>query len=212
MLKSKYPDFTDRISRKIGHTFSRIPISPNIWTFLSIILAIVGFVGLAYYKNMLLGVVLFLLSGFLDAVDGAVARTTRTTTRLGGYLDGIIDRLVEAFLLIGLLIFDIPGFIIFDTWIPSHIWIILTLFFGSALTSYSRAYASQKKVLVSDRILNWMPGVLERTERLIFIGVGMILYYAKPVYTTYVLAVVAILSIITFIQRVIFVFQHGVNK
>lgn len=212
MLKTKFKDYTDKISRKIGYIFSRITLPPNAWTFLSVILAIVGFIELAYYKDMLMGFIFFFLSGFLDAVDGAVARATSTVTKMGGYLDGIIDRIVEGFLLFGLLIFNIPGFLFYDYWIPSYLWITLLLFFGSVLTSYARAYASQKQVIVSVRVLDWMPGILERTERLFLIGIGMLLYYIEPVYTTYVIAIASILSIITFIQRVLFVVKHGAKK
>ena len=212
MLKTKFHDYTDKISRKIGYILSKLPFTPTTWTFFSIILAIAGFISLVYYKNMLWGFVLFFISGFLDAVDGAVARATKSVTKMGGYLDGIIDRIVEGFLMFGLLIFGLPGFNIYDYWIPSYLWVTLLLFFGSVLTSYARAYASQKQVIVSARVLDWMPGILERTERLFLIGVGMLLYYVEPVYTTYVIAIASILSIITFFQRVFFVFKHGAKK
>jgi len=212
MLKTKFHDYTDKISRKIGYIFSKITLPPNAWTFFSVILAIAGFISLVHYKDMLMGFIFFFISGFFDAVDGAVARVTKSVTKMGGYLDGIIDRIVEAFLLIGLLFLDLPGFFIFGNFIPSYFWITLLLFFGSALTSYSRAYASQKRVIVSERVLDWMPGILERTERLIFIGVGMLLYYGNPIFTTYVIALASILSIITFLQRVYFVIKYGVKK
>jgi phosphatidylglycerophosphate synthase len=212
MLKTKFKDYTDEISRKVGLVFSRLPFTSNHWTYLSIVLAIIGFFQLVYYKNMFMAFVLFLTSGFLDAVDGAVARARKSVTKMGGYLDGIVDRIVEAFLLFGLLIFDLPGFIFLDYWIPSHIWIVLLLFFGTALTTHARSYASEKKVIISNRVLSWMPGILERTERLLVIGLAMLLYYVEPVYATIVLAIASILAIITFLQRVFFVFKHGVKK
>jgi len=209
MFKTKFPDLTSKISRKIGSIFSRLGLPPNFWTIASIVPAIIGFYFLLSYKDMFLGFLFFFISGFLDAIDGAVARVTRSSSKLGGYLDGIIDRIVEAFLLIGLLLFNLPGFYVYGYWLPSYLLIALLLFFGSALVSYSRAYASQKGVIVSEKILEWMPGILERTERLILIGVGMLLYYLNPLYTTYVIAIALILSIITLLQRVVFVIRHG---
>jgi archaetidylinositol phosphate synthase len=212
MLKTKFPDVTNKISRKIGSVFSRMHLPPTAWTFLSIIPAIIGFYFLVYNRDMFLGFIFFFISGFFDAIDGAVARVTKSVSKLGGYLDGIIDRIIEAFLLIGLLLFDLPGFFIYNYWIPSYLPIALLLFFGSVFVSYSRAYASQKEVIVSEKILNWMPGVLERTERLFLIGIGMLLYYVNPVYTTYVIVIAFLLSVITFLQRVFFVVKHGVRR
>lgn len=212
MLKTRFPEVTDRISRKIGLAFSRLRLPPTFWTFLSIIPAVLGFYVLVVNRDMFSGFVLFFISGFLDAVDGAVARVTRSVSKLGGYLDGIIDRMVEGLLLTGLLLFNLPGFFVYGYWIPSYLLIALLLFFGTALVSYSRAYASQKGVVVSEKILNWMPSMLERTERLFSIGIGMLLYYVNPVLTTYVLAVTLILSIITFFQRVFFVVRRGARR
>lgn len=209
MLKSNFPDVVRRISRRVGLIFSKIPLPPNAWMVLALFLAIIGFFVLVYYKNMLLGFVIFFIAGFFDAVDGAVARATRSVTKIGGYLDGIIDRLVEGFLLIGLFLFGLPSFEIFGYQTPAYLWIALLLFFGTALVSYARAYAVQHGIIVDEKVLEKMPGVLERTERLFLIGSGMLLYYVNPVYTTYIIALAFLLSVITFLQRVFFVIRRG---
>ena len=103
MLKTKFPVSVDKISRKIGLFFSKIPINPNVWTILSIIPGVLGFFTLVY-QRMFLGFILFFISGFFDAIDGGVARVTKKITKLGGYLDGIIDRVIEGILMIGLLV------------------------------------------------------------------------------------------------------------
>ena len=78
--------------------------------------------------------------------------------------------------------------------------------------SFARAYADHKKVITDKKVLNRMPGILERTERLFLIGAGMLLYYLNPIYTTYVIFIALILSIITFLQRVFFVINYGAKK
>ena len=206
MLKANFPQIADRISRKIGRLFSRIPISPNGWTLLSLIPGFLGFLAL-FYKDMLLGLILFVICGFLDAVDGGVARVTRKITEKGGYLDGMVDRINEGFLLIGLMFFGLPDFIFLDSKTPAYLWISLLLFVGSVLVSYSRAYAAQKRVITDEEILKSMPGILERTERLLLIGAGMILYFIQPVYLTYVIFLAFFLSLITLLQRIIFVMR-----
>jgi len=211
MLKTKFPVSVDKISRKIGKFFSRIPINPNVWTILSIIPGILGFFALVY-QQMFLGFVLFFISGFFDAIDGGVARVTKRVTKLGGYLDGIIDRIIEGLLMFGLLLFGLPDLVLFGYSIPSYFLISLQLFVGSVLVSYARAYAGHKGIIKDKKVLSRMPGILERTERLFLIGAGMVLYYLQPIYTTYVIFIALILSVVTFIQRVSFVINFGVKK
>jgi phosphatidylglycerophosphate synthase len=191
--------------------FSKFPLTPDEWTVLSLFPAVLGFYALVY-KEMALGLFFFIVAGFFDAIDGAVARVTKKFTNLGGYLDGITDRLVEMFLLVGLMLFGLPNLVIFNFVTPTYLWIALLLFIGSALVSYARAYAYQKGVIRNEKIFKKMPGVLERTERLWLIGGGMILFYVNPVYMTYVIFIAFLLSMVTFLERVWFVVKFGSKK
>ena len=211
MLKTKYSKSTSNISKKIGKFFSKIPINPNTWTILSIIPGVLGFLVLLYHE-MFLGFIFFFISGFFDAIDGGVARVTKKVTKLGGYLDGIIDRIIEGLLLIGLLLFGLPDIVLFGYSTPAYLWISLQLFIGSVLVSFARAYADHKGIIKDKKILSRMPGILERTERLFLIGIGMLLYYVQPIYTTYVIFIAVIRSIVIFLQRVFFVVNYGAKK
>ena len=211
MLKAKYPSVTDKISQKIGLFFSKAPLTPNEWTILSLFPAILGFYALVF-KEMGLGLFFFIIAGFFDAIDGAVAKVTKKITSLGGYLDGITDRLVEGFLFVGLMLFRLPDLIILNFVTPAYLWTALLLFVGSVLVSYARAYACQKGVIKNEKILKKMPGMLERTERLWLVGGGMILFFIDPVYLTYVIFIAFILSVITFLERVWFVVKVGSKK
>ena len=44
--------------------------------------------------------IILALSGFLDAVDGAVARRMDGTSRLGAFLDSVFDKLGECLILV----------------------------------------------------------------------------------------------------------------
>ena len=205
MLKKYAPKFSKNIKSFLGQIFSKIPISPNTWTFISLIFAIFGFYAL-YSKNLLLGILIFSISGLIDAIDGAVAQHQNKKTHLGAYLDGITDRVVEALLLIGLMFFKIPDF-----YVPGYIWLALLLFFGSTMTSFSKAYATHKNVISTNNIEN-MGGILERTERILLIITGMILGYLKtPEYITYFIAIATILSVITFTQRVTYTIKNAIK-
>ena len=205
MLKKYAPKFSKNIKSFIGQIFSKIPISPNTWTLISLIIAIFGFYAL-YSKNLLIGIILFSISGLMDAIDGAVAQHRNKKTHLGSYLDGITDRVVEALLLIGLMFFKIP-----DLYIPGYIWLTILLFFGSTMTSFAKAYADHKKTITVNKIKK-MNGLLERTERILLIITGMLLGYLKtPEYITYFIAITAILSIITFTQRVNYTIKNSIK-
>ncbi|MDO8340266.1 MAG: CDP-alcohol phosphatidyltransferase family protein [Candidatus Burarchaeum sp.] len=205
MLKSSFAEFAESISIKIGIAFSHIPLSPNAWTVISVVPAIFGFAMLVQ-REILGAIALFALSAIMDAIDGGVARVTGRVTNLGAYLDGIADRLVEALLLFGLLFYGVQ-----DWLLPGYAWIALVLFFGTMMTSYTRAYADHRKALVEEEVKR-MPGILERAERLVLIFAGMVasVMYG-PIYITYALVLVALLAIITVAQRIFFVVRASAS-
>ncbi|MFA6035484.1 MAG: CDP-alcohol phosphatidyltransferase family protein [Candidatus Micrarchaeia archaeon] len=203
MMKSSFGEFAEKISIRIGIACSRIPISPNIWTLLSIVPAVVGFYFLTQ-KQMAYAIVAFAVSAMLDAVDGGVARVTGAVTNLGAYLDGMVDRLVEALLLFGLMFYGVENWLL-----PGYAWIALLIFFGAVMTSYARAYADHRKALPEEEVKH-MPGILERAERLILVFLGMLagaMY--GPIYLTYAIALAVALSIITVAQRIWFVVKKS---
>lgn len=201
MLKSRFSEFSDRVGIQLGMFFSKIPISANTWTILSLLPAAVGF-ALLSQRHVGWALVLFIISALMDAIDGGVARVTGTVSNLGAYLDGMMDRVVEGLLLIGIMLCGIPDLTLWGYTTPAFLWIVLLLFFGSAMVSYSRAYAVYRRVLKDGKKVSRMPGILERAERLMLVFIGMVLYHFNPVYLTYAIALAAVLSVVTVIQRV----------
>ena len=196
MIKSKLN--TDWISVKIGVLFAKLGISPNTWTILALIPAVLGFVSL-YYHNLIYGLILFLISGIIDAIDGAVARVTGRVSNLGAFLDGIIDRYVEILLYVGLLLYGIDA-----------IWIAL-LIFGALMPDYVRAYADHKNVVTELEDQRRMVGLLNRFWRLNLIFLGMLLGYFDEVWLTYLIILVVILANLTAIIRIWFVVRFRSN-
>ncbi len=204
MIKGNYSEFAERVGIKLGLLFSRVPLTPNQWTILSLIPAFIGFMCLAYLQRMDLAIVFFAASALIDGIDGGVARVTGSVTSFGAYLDGIIDRFVEAFLLFGLIFYGLPEFIF-----PSYVWVASLLFSGTVMTSYSRAYADHRKALTDEKLLGKMGGLLERPERLIIVFAGMVASFWNPLYLTYAIVAASLLAIITVAQRVVFVFRNS---
>lgn len=161
-------------SAKIGKVFSKIPLSPNQWTLISL-LPVIAAVYFLSQQNFLIAGGLFIIASFLDMVDGAVARVTGKANRFGAYLDTIVDRYVEAIILFGLLFVGLPGF-----YIPAYAWIFLYLF-GSMMTTYTKAAAKEKEIIPEGKELKG--GILERAERLIILFIGIIAAAFNPMFS-----------------------------
>jgi phosphatidylglycerophosphate synthase len=203
MLKSKFGRIFKPVSILVGSFFSKFGISPNAWTLLSLAFAIPGFIAL-YLHNLPAGLLLFFISGVIDLIDGAVARATGNETPVGAFLDGVVDRYVEFMLYLGLWYYlqDLPGFLVSNT-----LWIMLLLF-GALMPSFVRAYAHHRAVITDKARLEGMGGLLERSERLDLLYLGMLLGCYNPAYLTYSVALVAALSHLTALQRIRYVLRQ----
>jgi len=98
-----------------------------------------------------------LVSGILDAIDGRVARLGEGSTLWGGVLDLTFDRVVEAAVLLGIAVphpeWHLPALVLAATW---YVNLCVFLAIGAAGEKYS------------EKIISYPPGLLERTEALIF--------------------------------------------
>lgn len=179
------------MSIRIGIVFSRFRLSPNQWTMVSVLPVLLALYML-YHGQFIPAALLFLLSSFIDLVDGSVARVTGRATTLGAYLDTIMDRYVEFIIILGILLAGIPGF-----YLPAAAWILLYLF-GSLMTTYSKAAAREKGLSRTEL----RGGLLERAERLIILFAGIMLAAIEPIYLTYTIALLAVLTNLSALQRI----------
>lgn len=179
------------LSVKIGIIFSKLPLTPNQWTLLAFVPAVIS----AYFlinESFLLAALLLLLSGFIDLVDGSVARVTGRVTKLGAYLDTIADRYVEAIMIFALLFVSLPS-----VYFPIYVWLYVYLF-GSMLTTYAKA-AAKEKDLVDEEIKG---GIMERAERLLILVIGIILASYDKSFLSYMIVLLAVLANISALQRI----------
>jgi len=170
------------IQRSFPFLFRR-PLNPNLLSVLGVLVSLCGAV--AFARGALpLGGALFLLGGFFDMVDGAVARHNRTTSSFGAFLDSTLDRVVDMTILLGILMHyakagDLP------TALLAGLAMIATV-----MVSYTKARAES---IVSE----FNGGIMERGERVLFLVAG-----ALTGYLPLCLGIVAAGSAITAIQRV----------
>jgi len=186
-----YKDSFKKLEKKVGRLFSFLPISPNQYTLISIFFAIFSFYFLIK-QNLILAIFFFLIAGFLDFIDGAVARYKNISTKIGAYLDTICDRYVEGILLLGMLFLPLPKILL-----PAYVWIFLILF-GSLITTYAKAAAKEKE-LVKQELKG---GLLSRAERIILLIISLILGIFNVSWMTYLLIAIALLTNFTALQRI----------
>jgi archaetidylinositol phosphate synthase len=200
MLKALFRDRTRGMDVRIGILFSKLGITPNTWTVLSLAPAVLGFIFLTQ-KMLLAALVFFIFSAFMDIIDGTVARVTNSVSNLGAFLDGVVDRYVEFSLYLGLW-FYLQGTppVLF----PHSLWVV-ALIFGGLMPSFITAYADHRNVITDPEGLKNIGGLLERFERLALLYAGMFLGLFNPVYLTYVVILTAALSNLTALQRIHYV-------
>lgn len=128
---------------------------------------------------------LFLLVNALDFLDGAVARASGTAGAYGAFLDSVLDRYSEAVVFVGLLVW----FARVDDVVAMTATALALV--GSFMVSYCRARAEGLG-------LDCEVGLLQRPERIVILGIGMILNEYALVY---VVVGLALLTNVTAAQR-----------
>lgn len=202
MLKANLKtEQTDRLVQGLA----RLGLSPNGWTLLSLLPAAAGLAALAAAHSLAAGLVLFMLSGFIDMVDGAVARATGQASVSGAFIDGVVDRYVELLLCLGLTLYlgREAGPLL-----PIPFWMVLMIF-GAVMTSFVRAYADHRGVVKDPLLQKSMGGLLERAERLLVLYLGMFLGIFDQSWLVWAIVAVAVLSNITALQRIAFALRHS---
>lgn len=193
MLDLKRHWFKD-IETLIGKTFGVFPLTPNQYTYLSGVFAIIGVVFMMKH-DLIWSLFFFLIAAFNDLIDGAVARSKDLVTTEGAYLDTVFDRYVEGIMLFGLFFLPLP-----QVWLPTYVWIYLALF-GSIVTTYSKAAAKEKNVNVRNDLKG---GLLSRAERMILLFLAIISAIVNPdlTYVVYIIIVIAVFTNLTAAERI----------
>src|SRR6267143_5225075 len=179
-----------RIIDQIVRMLALSRIHPNVLTFLGLMINSWAAFLLAAGRFQAAALVV-IGAGLFDMVDGRVARETNRVTRFGGFFDSVLDRYSDLALLMGLLVYygniSRPFYVVLTA-------IVMT---GSVMVSYTRARAE-------NTIPSCKVGFMERPERVVLLIIGALFDRMAPV-----LWVLAILSNITVIHRMVFTFQEA---
>lgn len=173
----------------LARALVRAGVTPNGLSCAALALGIAGAL-LFYFDRGWWAMLVLLVSGLIDAVDGRVARLGRGATPWGGVLDLTFDRIVEAAVLLGIAIphpeRHLPALVLACTW---YVNLCVFLAVGAA---------SEKQ---GEKIIAYPPGLLERSEALIFALIVVI----APRFAPAAGYVYAALEIVTAAQR----FRYG---
>jgi CDP-diacylglycerol--glycerol-3-phosphate 3-phosphatidyltransferase len=183
--------------RRIVHSLALTRISPNVLTFIGLVINIAAAVlfGLANGDNQrrmffYAGLVI-IGAGIFDMVDGRVARATGQVTTFGAFFDSVIDRYSDLALFFGLLVYYARANRFF------YVVLVAVVMTGSVMVSYARARA---EALIG----HCKVGFLERPERIVLVIIGALFNRMAPV-----LWVIAVLSNITVIHRIRYTWQQS---
>jgi len=170
---------------------SKTRFTPNTLTFLSLLASLLGVPLVILTQRGLVLVAVIIVSGFLDALDGALARISGKSTLRGALLDSFIDRICEATYALALLLLGVDVYAVL---------VFLTLSF---LVSYLRARGEALGVALTG------VGLMERAERLIgLILVSTIIDVADLLLANTALVLVAFLTGVTVIQRFLYTWRQ----
>jgi archaetidylinositol phosphate synthase len=174
-------------------------LTPNIVSLIGLALALFSAFVYAVSQSqplwILLATILFLASGFCDALDGVIARIYQQTSVFGGFLDSLLDRYADAAVYAGVIIGGLCD----------PLWGLAALV-GSMMVSYSRARAEAAEITMES------VGVAERGERMLILSIASIaaIFWLQALNIGIIL--LAVLSNFTVLQRGLHVYNSLKKK
>lgn len=158
-LLGAHPDIR-RLQSGAARTLYKAGINANVATIAGVVLGTLA--GFAFaHGSATAGIAMLALSAGFDAIDGTIARECgASATPLGGILDLTGDRVVETAVIIGI------------AWRYPALYFAALLLVGSwyvNITVFLAVGAALEKG--GPKLIEYPPGILERSEALIFFGV-----------------------------------------
>ncbi|HXA00020.1 MAG TPA: CDP-alcohol phosphatidyltransferase family protein [Candidatus Dormibacteraeota bacterium] len=164
-------------------------INPNFLTFLGLVVNFGAAVMFAVGRFRT-GAIIIFIAGFLDMLDGQVARKQNRVTAFGAFYDSTLDRYADMALYMGLLVYySVSGR-------TPYVVLAAVATAGSVMVSYARARAESLIPLCK-------VGFMERPERLVLLIIGGLFNRMAAV-----LWVIAVISTLTVIHRIVYTWQE----
>lgn len=197
MVASQFRGPVTKLLKPIYEFFNKLGVHPNMITILGLGISIIA--GWAFMSGeYLIAAISIAIAGFMDLLDGGIARVGGYISDSGAFLDSVADRLGESAIYVGLVI----GFTSFYNQL-----LALSLLVFSFSISYLRAKGEGLGVELAGI------GIMERAERMGALMLAALLAHFLPngeQIFLYSIGVITFLVSITVIHR--FVKVYGALK
>jgi len=151
MVLERLRGISDELLIKVSRPFLRF--SPNTISVFAFLVAVIA--GLLFSLDYItFGGILVLLSGFLDALDGCVARIKNKSSKLGDLIDHTLDRIADVAMMLGLT---------FSSFLNDRIG-----FIGALVVLLVSYMGTQAQALGVGRVY---AGIIGRADRVLLLGV-----------------------------------------
>jgi CDP-diacylglycerol--glycerol-3-phosphate 3-phosphatidyltransferase len=191
MFDGRFRATAERTLRPVGQQLKRTGITADHLTVLGVLMALAASVAIGR-GDLILGLVLLVLTALPDVLDGAVAKASGTASSRGAFFDSTADRFTDALLLMGV------AWYLADTHTGHVVVLPMAVLAASMLISYERAKAEALGY-------NAKGGLMERAERLIALGIGLVFHQ----YLVAILWIMLVLTLVTAVQRFVKVWKQA---
>jgi CDP-diacylglycerol---glycerol-3-phosphate 3-phosphatidyltransferase len=164
-------------------------ISPNVLTFVGVLINIAAAWQLAYGRFVTAGFIM-IVANIFDFIDGKVARETHAETKFGGFWDSVIDRFSDIALFIGLI------YLYSSLRRTDYVMLTALAMMFAIMTSYTRARAESL-------VAKCKVGFMERPERIVLFMIGAFTNRMAAV-----MWVIGVLSVFTVADRIIYTYRE----
>ena len=208
MLNRYARAFATKLLSPVAAVLLRLGISPDVVTVIGTLGVCFG--ALAFYPRgeLLVGTLVISFFVFADTLDGIMARSIGRSGNWGAYLDSTLDRVADAAIFGGLVLyFAGPGRQGSDL-APVMAGLALACLILGGVVSYAKARAEGLGMTAN-------VGIAERAERLlvVLVATGFTGLLDLPwVYLGVVLALLALASLITVVQRMLEVRRQALGS
>ena len=196
MFDGQWRSQVDAAVKPIGNSIKKAGISADMITATGIVMAVFAAVAIGS-GHLHLGLLLLILTGIPDLLDGAVAKASGKASLRGAFFDSVSDRVTDGLLFGGIAYYLVES--------DGRGWVVMLPVAGyitASIVSYIRAKAD---ALGFDA----HTGIVERAERFILLAIGLLFYQylLLPV-----LALIIVLNVITAAQRFIAVWGQATRQ
>jgi len=183
MLDGRWRTNIEKGLKPVGAQLLRAGFTADRLTAMGVVMSAFAAVAIAT-GHLSLGLLLLVLTGLPDALDGAVAKAAGTAGPRGAFFDSVADRVSDTFLLMGV------AWFLAETHGGLMPLLPMAVLGSSLIISYERAKAEALG-------FNAKGGVMERAERVILLGLGLLFQgLLIPV-----LWIMLVLTVVTAVQR-----------